>query len=136
MTQSQLERAFLTQWRRLAPHCWEPLHEYRFAAQHVGRAAGLRQRLKDAGLRDWRFDFAWPHFLIEGMDRGGVAVELDGGTWTRGRHTRGAGYRGDCEKLNAATSLGWRCYRVTTDMLDDDPAGVVAMIREALSNAT
>ena len=132
MTQSQLERAFLTRWHQLAPHAPEPMREYRFAAAHVGLGPGLRARLKAAGLRDWRFDFAWPHYLVEGMDRGGVAVEIDGGTWTRGRHTRGAGYRGDCEKLNAATSLGWAVYRVTAGMLRDDPAGVVAMVREAI----
>ena len=124
MTQSQLERAFLTQWRRLAPGAPEPVAEYRFAARYVGLGPGVRKRIKDAGLQDWRFDFAFPWMM--------VALELDGGTWTKGRHTRGAGYRGDCEKLNAATSLGWRCYRVTTDMLRDDPAGVVAMVREAI----
>ena len=125
MTQSQLERAFLTQWRRLAPGAPEPVAEYRFAAAHVGLGPGIRKRLKAAGLRDWQFDFCW-------FEPNLVALELDGGTWTKGRHTRGAGYRGDCEKLNAATSLGWLCYRVTTDMLDDDPAGVVAMVREAI----
>ena len=49
--------------------------------------------------RRWRFDFAWPLFK--------VAVELQGGTFNRGRHVRPGGYAGDCEKLNAAQQQGW-----------------------------
>jgi very-short-patch-repair endonuclease len=59
--------------------------------------------------RRWRFDFAWP-------DRK-LAVEVDGGVWTRGRHTRGAGFERDCEKLNEAVLLGWRVLRVTPGMV-------------------
>jgi very-short-patch-repair endonuclease len=108
MTQSDLEREFLTRWRQLAPDAPEPVTEYRFHP-----------------VRRFRFDFAWPDAL--------VAVECEGGVWTRGRHTRGAGFVADCEKYNAATSLGCKLYRETADMLRADPAGVVAMVREALS---
>ena len=59
--------------------------------------------------RKWRFDFCWPDRM--------VALEVDGGTWTQGRHTRGAGYERDCEKRNAATELGWRVYNVTPAMI-------------------
>jgi len=107
MTQSNLERSFLTWWRRFAPDAPEPVAEHRFHP-----------------VRRWRFDFAFLDSL--------VAVELDGGTWSRGRHTRGAGYRGDCEKLNAAVSMGWRVFRVTAGMLKANPAGVVEMVEEAL----
>src|SRR5699024_10627476 len=31
--------------------------EYRFAAEHVGMGAGIRQRLEAAGIKDWRADF-------------------------------------------------------------------------------
>ena len=56
-------------------------------------------------VRKWRFDFAWPDFR--------VAVEVDGATWSSGRHNRGAGYEADAEKINAATALGWRVFRYT-----------------------
>lgn len=130
MTRSDLEAAFLQAWRAFAPDAPEPREQYRFAAEHVGMGPGLRKRLAAAGLQDWRFDFAWKHLGYFG--RGGVAVEIDGGIWTQGRHTRGAGYEGDVRKCNAAVSLGWRVYHVTAGMLDRDPAGVVAMVREAI----
>lgn len=53
--------------------------------------------------RKWRFDFAW--VLANGHP---VAVEVQGGCWTRGRHTRGAALVKEREKLNHAAALGWR----------------------------
>lgn len=53
--------------------------------------------------RKWRFDFAWPDVQI--------GVEVEGGVWTRGRHTRSSGFIDDCEKYNAAAELGWRVFR-------------------------
>ena len=64
--------------------------------------------------RKWRFDLARPDLLL--------AVEVDGGTWTQGRHTRGFGYRLDCEKMNEAQLLGWRVLRVTRGMIEDGTA--------------
>ncbi len=50
--------------------------------------------------RKWRFDWAWPSEM--------VALEIDGGAWTGGRHTRGQGFVDDQEKRNEAVLLGWR----------------------------
>ena len=55
--------------------------------------------------RAFRFDFAWP-------DRK-LAVEVDGGTFTGGRHVRGAGYERDVEKQNLAVTQGWRVLHFT-----------------------
>jgi hypothetical protein len=49
--------------------------------------------------RKWRFDFAWPLDL--------VALEVNGGIWTRGAHGRGTGISRDQEKGNEAARLGW-----------------------------
>jgi len=64
--------------------------------------------------RKWRFDFAWPDLK--------VAVEIEGGTWTRGAHSRGKHFEADCEKYNEAAIGGWTVLRVTTDMIDDGRA--------------
>jgi hypothetical protein len=42
-----------------------------------------------------------------------VALEIEGGAFTHGRHTRGRGYVADMEKYNAAEQLGWQLFRVT-----------------------
>lgn len=55
--------------------------------------------------RDWRCDFLWPEQRI--------VVEVEGGVWTRGRHTRGDGFTKDLEKYNALTGAGWTLYRVS-----------------------
>ena len=55
--------------------------------------------------RRWRFDFAWP--------RSKVAVEVDGGIYSRGRHVRGKGFERDAEKRNAAVVAGWRLLHFT-----------------------
>ena len=49
--------------------------------------------------RRWRFDLAWPDLK--------VAVEIQGGEWVKGRHVRGLGIKGDCEKMRAAQRQGW-----------------------------
>ena len=76
--------------------------------------------------RRWRFDFAWPDRML--------AVEVEGGSWVAGRHTRGAGFEADCEKYNAAALAGWRVFRVTPAMIDDGRA--IALVRRALAERT
>lgn len=61
--------------------------------------------------RKWRFDYAWPELK--------VAVEVEGGIYTRGRHTRGAGYEKDMEKYNAAALRGWTLLRYPPARLMD-----------------
>jgi very-short-patch-repair endonuclease len=55
-------------------------------------------------VRKWRFDYAWPKHL--------VALEVEGGVWIAGRHTRGAGFVSDMDKYNEGSALGWRILRV------------------------
>lgn len=56
------------------------------------------------GERKWRFDFAWLQHKL--------ALEVEGGVFSGGRHTRGAGFANDMLKYNTATLLGWRVLRV------------------------
>lgn len=105
---SELEQAFVTLLRQIAPDLPSPQHEYRFAPP-----------------RRWRFDFAWPSQL--------VAVELEGGLWNGGRHNRPRGYIADMDKYNAATVAGWRVLRYTGQHLNDNPWGVFEQIRTVLN---
>jgi very-short-patch-repair endonuclease len=59
--------------------------------------------------RRFRFDYAW---LAEK-----IAVEIEGGNFIHGRHSRGAGMRSDIEKYNEATMLGWKVYRFLPEQL-------------------
>jgi len=54
--------------------------------------------------RRWRFDF-----VVLGIDK--VAIEVEGGIFSKGRHTRGSGYIGDMEKYNEAALMGWKVLR-------------------------
>lgn len=104
----------------------EPEREYRFAAHVVGLGPGIRARLREAGLKDWRLDFAWPEHRL--------AVEVQGGTWSQGKHTRGQGYEDDREKINAAQLLGWTVLEFTTGMIRDGRA--LRTIERALQSIT
>lgn len=69
--------------------------------------------------RKWRLDYAWPEAR--------VALEVEGGVWTRGRHTRGAGFLADMEKYNAAAVAGWRVLRCAPqNLLTADTAQMIA----------
>jgi very-short-patch-repair endonuclease len=68
--------------------------------------------------RRWRLDFA--HQASK------VAIEIEGGTWSGGRHTRGSGFEADCEKYNQAALLGWVVFRLTPGMINIKRLGEIA----------
>jgi very-short-patch-repair endonuclease len=72
--------------------------------------------------RKWRADFA--------IARSMLLIEIDGGSWVRGRHVTGKGFEADLEKLNAAALLGYRVLRFTPAQVEDGRA--LAVIRQAL----
>jgi hypothetical protein len=62
------------------------------------------------GERLWRFDIAWPEQAVSGARR--IAVEVEGGAWVKGGHTRGLHFKSDIEKYAEAQVLGWIVLRV------------------------
>ncbi len=85
-----------------------PVSRFERLLRSVGLPAPVREHRFHA-VRRWRFDYAWPEQR--------VALEVEGGVWTGGRHTRGAGFVGDMEKYNAAVLAGWRVVRVVPGKL-------------------
>ena len=51
-----------------------------------------------------------------------LLVEIEGGTWVAGRHSRGKGFASDCEKQALAIIAGYRYMRVTTAQVEDGRA--------------
>lgn len=68
----------------------EPVAEYRFHPS-----------------RKWRIDW-----YFEGENGRKVALEVEGGVWTGGRHTRSGGFVGDMEKYNEMAAAGILLLRV------------------------
>ena len=60
--------------------------------------------------RRWRIDFAIVDIKI--------GIEIEGGVWANGRHTRGKGFIDDMEKYNAAITIGWVILRFTPQDLN------------------
>jgi len=108
MAASDLEAEFSTLWRMLCGFDRLPTKEHRFHPD----------------TKKWRFDFAWEDVK--------VAVEIEGGIWTNGRHTRGKGFIEDCDKYNAAAELGWAVFRFTEKHLRSSPAQCCEQVLRAI----
>jgi very-short-patch-repair endonuclease len=64
--------------------------------------------------RKWRLDFARPDIRL--------AIEIDGGVWTQGRHSGGQGQIDDMEKGNAAVAEGWQVLHFTPQQVRNGEA--------------
>ena len=73
------------------------------ALQDAGYSGWTREH-KFHATRRWKFDFAFPALK--------VAIEVEGGVFTRGRHVRPSGFIADCEKYNVAALAGWLVIRL------------------------
>lgn len=76
--------------------------------------------------RRWRFDFAIVDYKI--------GIEVMGGTWTHGKHSRGAGQRNDYEKHNSSVMLGWDVLYYSSDMIRDNPEQILTDVLLIIEN--
>jgi len=77
------------------------------------KASGLPEptlEFKFHDTRRWRVDCC---FVADKL-----AVEIEGGVWTQGRHTRGSGFVKDMEKYNALAKYGYHLMRFTPDQVE------------------
>lgn len=100
--ETNLQRPRPKQGKRNEPSYLEALFLQQINALRIARPhAEYRFHPK----RKWRFDFAWPERRL--------AVEIEGGVMSKGRHVRPQGFTNDCEKYNQATQLAWQVLRFT-----------------------
>jgi len=71
----------------------------------------LTPEFKFCDYRRWKFDFA--HIDSK------TAIEIEGGVFSKGRHTRGTGFINDMEKYNKAVELGWVVLRYTPQQIEE-----------------
>lgn len=98
---------------------WEAL----FDLQAKALGIELVREYRFHPTRKWRFDFAM-------VDKK-IAIEIEGGIYTNGRHTRANGFEADCEKYNHAVLLGWHVLRFTSKQIARGEA--LSIISEFLS---
>jgi hypothetical protein len=129
-TRSQRPLAARTATKRVRMPWWptgvdsEPEMALYTRLEAAGLPVGVGQHRFVPG-RQFRFDRAWPDRM--------VAAEVQGGIWSGGRHTRGAGVAAECVKFSMAAALGWRVLPLTVEMIEDGTA--VALIAQALAPA-
>ena len=88
---------------------FESIGESTLANQLRVLKINFEQEYKFHPKRKWRADFH-----IVGKN---ILVEVEGGVWSGGRHTRGKGYIGDMEKYNAAVVMGFQVLRFSTEQV-------------------
>lgn len=78
-------------------------------------------------MRKWTVDFYFYN---------GVCVEIEGGTYSGGRHSFGQGFEEDCEKYNELTSMGHKLYRFTTKTAKNGEAVAWLLEKKAVPYGT
>jgi len=69
--------------------------------------------------RKFRFDLA--------LLRSKIGIEIHGGIFTQGRHTRGTGFKNDRDKMNEAQGLGWKVFEFIAEDVENGKAANAAL---------
>lgn len=95
-------------------------------ADHIAKKLSLHviHEFKFHDKRKWRIDHAIPTHKI--------AIEVEGGVWTKGRHVNPSGFISDMDKYNALSCAGWMLLRVQPKDLYSEK--LLDNIRECCTN--
>lgn len=100
----------------------QPMRDFFTTLCHSDLHVECVKEFKFHPTRKWRFDYAIPQYKI--------ALEVEGGVWSGGRHTSPKGFLNDMEKYNTATLMGWRVFRTIPDELLTNTT--LSLLREAM----
>ena len=87
-------------------------HEELLAVHLKELGIAFKREVRLNAKRRFRWDFVVENF----------AIEIQGGTFVRGGHTRGKQYRKDCEKMRLAIEHGYVPVHFTTDEVSEGVA--------------
>lgn len=105
---SALEDQFLGLWQAHFPGL---LLVREFSDVESWEADFQERHAKSKRSKRYRADFA--HLPSRSL------IEIQGGTFNRGRHVTGSGYERDCRKYNLAAIGGWRVFLLTSQTAKD-----------------
>ncbi|HFF2644350.1 DUF559 domain-containing protein [Acinetobacter nosocomialis] len=112
----------IAEYRKLFPI---KKNKKRRSAKHVARQLSVGEMVLATHLRACKISFEQEYkfhperkwradFLITGTK---ILIEVEGGIWSGGRHTRGKGYLGDMEKYNEAAAMGYTVLRFSNEQV-------------------
>jgi hypothetical protein len=97
--------------------------------QAAAMAHGLpmpEPEVRFAPPRKWRFDWLWKEHSI--------AIEIQGGLFTGGRHVRGKALLAEYEKINEAQIMGYKVLLVTPEQVNSGEA--FALVKRCMEEAS
>jgi len=105
---SALEDQFLGLWQAKFPSI---SLEREFSAVEEWERDFQERYAKSKRSKRYRADFAHPESRS--------LIEIQGGTYMRGRHVSGSGYERDARKYNLAMMSGWKVFLLTSATAKD-----------------
>ena len=105
---SKLEDDFLRTWLLIAP---DLALEREYSAIESWEQDFQQRYAKSKRSKRYRADFA--HIKAK------VIIEVQGGTWNRGRHVQATGYARDARKFNLAQFSDWQVFLLVSETATD-----------------
>ena len=86
----------------------------------------LKDLMPDEAKNQYKHKFKID-YVVFGQDLT-VCIEIEGGAFANGRHTRGSGFINDMLKYNSIVAAGYPLLRFTPEMITKHPVKVVSFI--------